>query len=66
MKYLIYALLVLASILLVYNLTMLDFDHLFAGDSSIALVGVFASLCVIVLMLILLVSRTIKDKTEGN
>lgn len=64
MKYFIYSLLGLAFVLLIYNLTVLDFNNLFAGNSSIALVGVFASLCVIVLMLILLVSRAIKDKAE--
>lgn len=66
MKYLIYSLIAVASILLIYNLTVLDFNNLFVGNSSIALVGVFAALCVIVLMLILLISRNIKDKTEGK
>lgn len=66
MKYIIYSFIALASILLIYNLTVLDFENLFEGESSTALVGVFASLCVIVLMLILLISRIIKDKSEEN
>lgn len=66
MKYVIYAFLTLASILLIYNLTVLDFQNLFVGDSSIALVGIFAALCVIVLMLILLISRNIKEKTKNK
>lgn len=66
MKYIIYSFIALASILLIYNLTILDFDHLFEGDSSTALVGVFAALCVIILMLILLVSRTIRDRSEDS
>lgn len=66
MKYLIYALISMASILLIYNVTQLNFDDLFAGDSSIALIGVFAALCVIVLMLILLVSRSIKQKANND
>lgn len=64
MKYFIYFLILSAIALLVYNSTMLNFDHLFTGKSSIALVGVLFSACVIVLMLILLVSRTIKAKVE--
>ena len=66
MKYLIYTLIALASVLLIYNLTLLDFDNLLEGDSSIALIGVFSALCVIVLMLVLLVSRAIKNKTKEN
>ena len=66
MKYLIYALLVVATVALIFNITQLNFENLFEGDSSIALIGIFAALCVIVLMLILLVSRTIKNKVEGH
>lgn len=66
MKYVIYTLIALASILLIYNLTLLDFDNLFAGDSSIALIGVFAALCTIVLMFILLISRKIQRKQDGK
>jgi hypothetical protein len=36
-----------------------------AKDSSIALAGILACLCVIVLMLILLMSRAIKEKYEN-
>lgn len=66
MKYIIYTLIGLATVLLIYNLTQLNFDHLFAGNSAIALTGVFAALCVIVLMLILLVSKSIKNKSDRN
>lgn len=65
MKYVIYTIIALASILLIFNLTLLDFDNLFVGDSSIALIGVFAALCTIVLMIILLVSKKIQQKA-GN
>lgn len=65
MKYIIYTIIALASILLIFNLTLLDFDNLFVGDSSIALIGVFAALCTIVLMVILLVSKKIQQKS-GN
>lgn len=64
MKYLIYVLLILAIVVLIFNLTQLNFENLFEGESSIALIGIFAAMCVIVLMLILMVSRMIKRKTE--
>jgi len=64
MKYFIYVLLILAFGLLIFNLFQLDFDHLFGEQSSVALIGVLASLCVIVIMLILLTTRAIKKKSE--
>ncbi len=65
MKYFIYFLIISATILLGYNATLLDFNDLMAKDSSIALAGILACLCVIVLMLILLMSRAIKEKYEN-
>jgi len=65
MKYFIYFLIISAIILLGYNATLLDFSDLMAKDSSIALAGILACSCVIVLMLILLMSRAIKEKYEN-
>lgn len=45
MKYFIYVLYVLAAILLVVNVTKLDFNALFEGDSLIALIGIVSILC---------------------
>ena len=59
MKYLIYFLIVSAVGLLIYNLTMIDYSDLMAKDSKVAVACVLASLCVIVLMLILLISKEI-------
>lgn len=64
MKILIYVLMVVAAGLVVYNITFLDFNNLFAGDSATALIGVLACLIVILLMAILLVSRSIAKKAE--
>lgn len=50
--------------LLVYNASLLDFDNLFGEDSSMALAGIVASLCVIILMFILMVSRAIQKRIE--
>ena len=51
--------------LLIYNVTIIDFNDLMAKDSKVAVACVLSSLCVIVLMLILLISREIKKKAEA-
>ena len=64
MKILIYTLIVVAFGLIIYNFSFLDFDNLTAGDSATALIGILASGIVILLMLILLVSRSIAEKAD--
>ena len=46
-------LIVFALALIAYNVTMVDFDDPFQGDSTIALIGIVASLCAIIILLIL-------------
>lgn len=65
MKILIYFLMGMATALLIYNLTFINFSDPMAGESAAALVGILASSCVIILMLILLVSRAIAQKAKG-
>ncbi|WP_298541839.1 hypothetical protein [uncultured Aquimarina sp.] len=65
MKYFIYLLIIVASSLILYNATVLDFNNLLEGDSKTALISILASACVVVLLLILLVSRAIQQK-RGN
>lgn len=64
MKYLIYIFILLAVGLLIYNATLLNFDDVFSGTSKTAVIGVLASACVIVLMVILLLSKTIQKKSN--
>lgn len=52
MKYFIYVLYVLAAILLVVNVTKLDFNAFFEGDSLIALIGIVSILCGVCVLLI--------------
>lgn len=61
-KILIYIIMALAAVLIILNTTQLDFQALFEGDSLIALIGIFASACAIVLMLILRTAHKIKNK----
>jgi len=62
LKYFIYALITIATVLLIYNATHLEIDNLLIGDSKTALIGILASACVIILLLILLMSRRIQQK----
>lgn len=62
MKFIIPIGIVLALGLLIYNATLLDFSDPLAGDSSIALIGIIACACAILLLLILRTSRKIAEK----
>lgn len=64
MKYFIYTLLGLAIGLLIFNIFQIDYNDIFGQESSGALIGILSSLCIIVLMFILLLSRKIKQKSE--
>ena len=59
---LIIILIILAILLVAYNATILDFENPLAGDSLIALIGVVAALCAIVLLLIFIASKKIEKK----
>lgn len=61
-KYLIYTIIFLGVVVIGFNVTILDFNNLMEEESGTALIAIIASLCVIVLMGILLVSRAIAKK----
>jgi hypothetical protein len=62
MKVAIYIFIAIAAVLIVFNITMLDFENLFEGDSLVAAISILASACVIILMLLLKASRKIAGK----
>ena len=62
MKYFIYTIIFLAVVFIGISLQTADINNLLEGDSGNALIVIGASLCVIILMAILLVSRTIAKK----
>jgi len=66
MKYVAYTVIILALGLGIFNATKLDFNALFEGESIIGLITILASLCAIVLMLILLISKRIEQKVKNN
>ena len=64
MKILIYILIAFATGMVVYNITILNFDHLLEGDSWVAAVCILSGLCAILALGILLISRTIAAKQK--
>jgi hypothetical protein len=59
-------LVLLAVLLLVFNITLIDFQNPFDGDSVIALVGVVASFCAVLILLIFRMSKKIVEKMNDN
>ena len=59
-------LVVLALALIVFNITLLDFDHLLEGNSIIALIGIIASFCAVFILLIFRMSKMIEEKTKNQ
>lgn len=59
---------VFATVLLIYNLTIVDFSNLFSKESTIAIIGVVACICALLLLAILNVSgkidRKLKEKKD--
>jgi len=64
MKIFIYILMALGIAVVSYNITMLNFDAMLDGDSAVALIGILAGVCVIVLLAILLTSKAIQQKAK--
>ena len=61
------SLLILMAIgLIIFNLTMIDFNKPFEGNSSIALIGVVAYFCAIFILLIFKLSKKIDDKLNNQ
>lgn len=59
-------LIVLALGLIAYNVTLVDYNNPLQGDSIIALIGVFAALSAVVLLLIFMASKKIEKKLEED
>ena len=52
--------------LIAYNVTLVDFANPFEKNSTIALIGIMASLCAIVLLLVFVTSKKIQDKINKD
>lgn len=63
-KTLTIVLITLAVLLIAYNVTLVNFENPLEGNSVIAMIGIVASLCAIVLLLIYLTSKKIQKRME--
>lgn len=65
MKIFTIVLIVLASALIIFNITMLDFNNLLKGDSLVGLIGIMASVCAVLILVIFRISKAIQDKSHN-
>jgi hypothetical protein len=58
-------LLFIAVALILVNIYLLDFNNPFEGDSMVALIGIAASFCAVLILLIFRMSKKIEDKLKN-
>ncbi|MEO0045990.1 MAG: hypothetical protein RL705_1181 [Bacteroidota bacterium] len=58
-------LLFIAVALILVNIYLLDFNNPFEGDSMVALIGIVASFCAVLILLIFRMSKKIEDKLKN-
>lgn len=54
----------LAVALILFNVTLLDFRDPFKGDSVVAFIGIAASFCAVLILLILKTAKKIEEKSN--
>lgn len=59
-------LVVLAITLIVFNISLLDFKHPLEGNSMIAFIGIAASFCAVLILLIFRMSKSIEEKMNDK
>jgi hypothetical protein len=64
MKIATYILMALALGIIIFNITQLDYNNLFEGNSIIGLIGIVASLCALLILAIFRSARLIEEKTS--
>lgn len=65
MKIFTLILMIIAFSLVVFNLTLIDYENPFEGNSMVALIGIAASLCAIFILLIFRMSKKIEEKLKN-
>lgn len=58
-------LIALAIGLIILNIYLLDFNNPLEGDSAVALIGIAASFCAVLILLIFRMSKKIEDKLKN-
>lgn len=52
--------------LIIFNITLLDFENLFEGESLVALIGIAASFCAVFILLIFRMSKLLEEKLNDK
>ena len=65
MRIFIYTLLAIAVGLIIFNITLLDFENLLQGNSLVALIGILASMCAVCILIIFRISKNIDERTRN-
>lgn len=56
----------LAAALVIFNITQLDFSNLFKEENAVAFIGIAASCCAILILVIFRMSKKIEDKMNDK
>ena len=59
-------LVILALGLIVFNITLLDFKNPLQGNSMVAFIGIAASICAVLILLIFRMSKNIEEKMNDK
>jgi len=59
-------LVVLAIVLIIFNISLLDFKNPLEGNSMIAIIGIAASFCAVLILLIFRMSKSIEEKMNDK
>ena len=65
MKIFTYILIIIAVSLIIFNITLIDFKHFNQGDSLVAIIGIVAAICAVLILLIFRMSESIVEKTRS-
>ena len=52
--------------LIIFNITLLDFENLFEGESLVALIGIAASFCAVFILLFFRMSKLLEEKLNDK
>lgn len=66
MKIFTTALIFVAIALIIFNITLLDFNNPLEGNSMVALIGIAAAFCAVFILLIFKMSKRIDEKLKNH
>ena len=64
MKIFTYIIIALSLITIVFNATKIDFEKPFEGESTIAIIGIVASFCAILVLTLFTVAKKVVEQTK--